>query len=245
MVSLSDYLGLLLSEIAKARVDADIESLRIAEVYSQIDELSNYPVPRVRLQNVEITVPVVIDGVDEDKLKAYKKPVKLADVTKLMVESYRDVLEKNKVTLTDEEDRDLNVKVLGKSKELGRTVRPVAPVEMDEAESVSLLNTRRISGEFSSMIRGHLSELTEKKPELAKVDISRIEKELKKVLDQRITSTRPEAPKINVLVNTHQIKESGPPQALTYLKFQLYEDGMEWSRYETAEGEKKETLVPE
>ena len=77
MVSLGDYIGLLLSELTTARVQADIESVRMAELYSTNKILRNFAVPRVRFQNVEITTPVVIDKTDEAAIAASRKPLNI------------------------------------------------------------------------------------------------------------------------------------------------------------------------
>lgn len=60
--SLSDYLGHLLSSVSKARMQADLETIRLAEIYKKHPLLQHFPVPRVRLPKVELNVPVVMVG---------------------------------------------------------------------------------------------------------------------------------------------------------------------------------------
>ena len=70
MVNLGDYLGHLLSEVTKARVQADMETLRIAELYASDPLLKNFPVPRMRLPNLELNVPVIISETPDDDDKS-------------------------------------------------------------------------------------------------------------------------------------------------------------------------------
>src|SRR3989442_8134315 len=65
MPYLGDYLGHLLSEITTARVQADLESVRIADLYASHPLLRHMAVPRFRLPNVTIDAPVVITRMEE------------------------------------------------------------------------------------------------------------------------------------------------------------------------------------
>ncbi len=60
--SLGDYLGHLLSSVTKARMQADLETIRIAEQYQSHPLLKHFPVPRVRLPQVELNIPVIMVG---------------------------------------------------------------------------------------------------------------------------------------------------------------------------------------
>jgi hypothetical protein len=62
MPPLSDFIGALLADAAQARVRADLETLKIAEVYSAHDLLKHLPVPRFRLPDITIDAPVVVTG---------------------------------------------------------------------------------------------------------------------------------------------------------------------------------------
>ena len=63
MPRLGDFLGQLLAEVTEARLQADAEALRVAELYSSHPLLCRFPVPRFRLPEVEVDVPVVVsDG---------------------------------------------------------------------------------------------------------------------------------------------------------------------------------------
>ena len=67
MSELSETLGHLLCEITRARMAADRESVRIARQYAEDDEglLRHFPVPRMRMPQLELTLPVVVSHIPE------------------------------------------------------------------------------------------------------------------------------------------------------------------------------------
>jgi hypothetical protein len=60
MPSLGEFLGALLVDAARARVRADVETVKIAEVYVQDPLLRNLPVPRFRLPDITVDVPLLV-----------------------------------------------------------------------------------------------------------------------------------------------------------------------------------------
>ena len=65
MPYLGDFLGHLLSEITMARVQADLEAVRVAELYAGHPLLKTLPVPHFRLPTLTLDVPVAVKSIDE------------------------------------------------------------------------------------------------------------------------------------------------------------------------------------
>ena len=67
MPDLGEYLGHLLCEVTRARVMADNEAVRIARQYASEETglLRHFPVPRMRLPELEISAPVVVLAVPD------------------------------------------------------------------------------------------------------------------------------------------------------------------------------------
>lgn len=67
MSELSETLGHLLCEITRARMAADRESVRIARQYAEVEGglLRHFPVPRMRMPQLELTLPVVVSHIPE------------------------------------------------------------------------------------------------------------------------------------------------------------------------------------
>lgn len=59
----SDVVGGLVSGVAQARSIADVEALRMAHRYRQIELLKGLPVPRLRLRRVSISIPMLVSEV--------------------------------------------------------------------------------------------------------------------------------------------------------------------------------------
>src|SRR2546425_1389071 len=64
MPKLGDFIGALLSDAAQARVRADLEAVRIAEAYSGHELLKHLPVPRFRMPDITVDVPVLVSSVE-------------------------------------------------------------------------------------------------------------------------------------------------------------------------------------
>lgn len=67
MADLGEYLGHLLCEVTRARMRADMEAVRVAREYVSDESqlLRHFPVPRMRLPTLEITVPVQIESIPD------------------------------------------------------------------------------------------------------------------------------------------------------------------------------------
>ncbi len=61
-ITLSDYTGFIFGEIVKARMIADEQSKRIALLYSQDVIMKHFTVPRFKIPEMELTIPVLISG---------------------------------------------------------------------------------------------------------------------------------------------------------------------------------------
>jgi len=64
MPFLGDYLGHLLGEVTIARMQADLETMRVAELYASHPLLKHMPVPHFRAPQIDMDIPVVIHGVE-------------------------------------------------------------------------------------------------------------------------------------------------------------------------------------
>lgn len=62
---LGDVVGAMLADVARARVRADVEAMRIAETYSRDPLLRHLSVPRFKLPELVVDLPVLVTGVDK------------------------------------------------------------------------------------------------------------------------------------------------------------------------------------
>jgi len=71
-VLLSDYLAYLFSQISKARDMADRYSKEIALVYAKDDVLRHFSVPRFKLSKMDLTMPMMVSGVEVSSLMQFQ-----------------------------------------------------------------------------------------------------------------------------------------------------------------------------
>ena len=65
MISLEDYLNGLVSSIAEGRASADALSARIAETYKNNEILRHYSIPRMKIGDINMSIPVAFAGENE------------------------------------------------------------------------------------------------------------------------------------------------------------------------------------
>lgn len=250
MVKLGDYVGMILSEMTRARAQADIETLKLAELYATNKTLRNFAVPRVRLQNVEITTPLVIDKQDEAALEAYGRPVKISEVRTAVDDAISVNLEKHSIKLSAadttavKKSLDERSGVVARRFTAARTQPAAGRAAQPAEETISLTDTKNIADEYAAQVDSTLRRLKEQ-PAYKNIDADRISAEVKADLRVRIANLRPLPPRLEVMVNTAQIKETAAKELVTYVKFTVTEDSMEWAEYQSSTGEVKEQLVPE
>ena len=65
MATLNEYLGGLFGSISEARVMADVQSAQVAEQYAKHDLLKHFSIPRLRISDIELNIPIAIQGLSE------------------------------------------------------------------------------------------------------------------------------------------------------------------------------------
>ncbi len=231
MANLGDYIGKLLSEITIARANADIESVRVAEMYNSHPLLRNFPVPRVRLPKIELTVPVMISDVEEDEQDVSSRD-KVDDKT-LVLTAEKSILEEVKkygVKLNSRELASLRVALKKKSKE----IKPLR----EKAISMGAIS-RTMSAEAVKSIVGFGSA----KNKISGENIKKLSGGIDARIKDDLLGTRKPAPRIKVSALTSQLKEVAP-ERLVYFKLSLEEDALEWTSIEE-DGEQRDILTSE
>ncbi|MEJ2127120.1 MAG: hypothetical protein P8X84_06440 [Candidatus Bathyarchaeota archaeon] len=183
MPNLGDYLGNLISEVTLARMQADIEAVRIAELYSSHPLLKNMPIPHFRL------------------------PAKKVRLSATQSKSLKKALDRKVVSLTQPKEVSVDV--------------------------------NRVAKEFSNAIVESLAD--------SKLDAKSKEGLENKIYDLarvEFLNLRKEPSRLQVLVNTSQIREAGPTETITKLHLRITEEAFEWTSIDL-DGKKEDRLVIE
>jgi hypothetical protein len=228
MPHLGDYIGQLLSEVTIARMHADIEAVRVAELYASHSLLRNMPVPHFRLPNVEVDVPVVIKQLEEERTGELRG----APVLSVMRRAFDKVLIKRlseeQIRLKPEQKRKLKSMLDRKVVSLKRPTELAVDVN-DVADELTNTVSRML-------IKSGLL-----------VDPARrlkLEKRLKATARIEFLKLRKPPPRLVVLVTTGEIREAGPSEVITRLHLKITEEAFEWTTIES-DGREYDRLVIE
>lgn len=226
MPKLGDYIGHLLSEITIARMHADIEAVRVAELYADHPLLRNMPVPRFRMPDVEMDVPVVVKELEEPPTGESPHGIPpITEMREVFDKVITSVLAKERITLTAANQKKLKTALDQ------RVVALTRPSEI-------AIDINRVSQDFSSNAVKTLGEMI--KPEKR----AEFEERLKDALRIEFIKIRKPPTRLNVLVTTAEIREAGPNEVITRLHLKISEEAFEWTTIESDEG-KDDRLVIE
>lgn len=234
MIKLNDYLGSIVASFTNAKIMSDLQTVKLAEEYAKHDYLKHFSIPRMRIDDVEMTIPIALDEIENIS----KPPVIGFDSIKINTLVYSFLLEKFGVLkITKEPTKLLQTE----------TARQVSILE----KQIKITNSHDSISGFSKEIGVYYLKIIEKyalvnKDLLAKMNIDLIIKDLITVLTREITiSKEVEAlTNLNIVVEANKLREL-KSENLIFIKLKISENGMEWSRSENAKGEIESKLLPE
>lgn len=227
MVNLGDYLGQLLAEISMARVQADLEAVRIAEMYASHELLKHFPIPRIRLDETELELPIVIVEVKEiDPHGTGRGGLSAAALAKL----YQPILSRELagvgIPLTDDETKKITQVV-------------------DEAASAQ---ARPGAVEVDSMpVIGAMSKAAQAFLVAAGKDADAVRKAIPLVNRLALTQSiedRTGLPRVAVGVTSSEIREAAP-ESVIRIGLKISEEGLAWTQIRRDDGGDESRLTLE
>jgi hypothetical protein len=233
MPYLGDYLGHLLSEIATARVQADLETVRMAELYASHPLLRHLPVPRFRLPTLTLDVPVVIEDVEAAKpdislLGAQSAPTAREGFNKLLNLHLR----RAKIKLSEKERKGLH--------------EALDQAEAGQAAGRSFTTASvRVTGD--DLVSAAVKFIGSSESQTLASDPARLqgfETELRAAVLETFPDKTTEPPRLLVQVTNTALRDAGPAELMTRLHLSISEDAVEWTTIES-QGQTVERLLPE
>ncbi|MGB0981330.1 MAG: hypothetical protein ACPGUH_04440 [Winogradskyella sp.] len=242
MITLKDYIGTIVSSVNNARGMADVESAKLAKQYAEDEVLQFYTVPRMRMQDVELEIPVGIDSFNT-KTDADYQPIDNNDFYSKTYTAIKDAFEidrfnrksstKLSTFIKDEiqqleyqlkKDGTAEEHVLKFSNKVAEQSIDIAKKEIETQRTKSIKNVERVKmpdfNEVSNLLSNRLAG--EIKPRI----------QSKKIEDA------------NVIVESDKLSTIAPDK-LIKIKMKIIETGMEWHQMEDANGDVKSKLVSE
>lgn len=210
MVYLGDYLGQLLAELTTARLHSDAEAVRVGELYASHPLLKHFPVPRMRVGQIEMEIPVSVVRVDESGGSNEAKQVTALELLERFRPLLKAKLEQQAVSLSSGELDSLFV-------QLQRTAQNLVRPKLVSVDS------NQIADHFCSVVQNAIGGLKmhESKAQL-------ISDQLRLAARVDFLNARPTGPRLVVGVTTAELKES-PPESLVRISIRVSEDGVAWT----------------
>jgi hypothetical protein len=232
MPYLGDYIGHLLSEMTIARMHADLEAVRVAELYASHPLLRFMPVPHFRLPEMDLDVPVVIKEVEEPRAdESPRGGVPITELRKTFDQVLTRQFTKHGLDVSPENKKTLKSAL---DEKIGRLSQP----------KETAVDVHRIADELTNAAVSTLTEVQDFRGPIEKKRIETLEAELKDAIKLEFLKLRRPPPRLNVLATTQEIREAGPSEIVTRIKLKLTEQAVEWTSVES-EGQKLDRLVPE
>ena len=241
MPKLGDFLGDLLTEVTMARVQADLESVRIAEMYANHPLLKHMAVPRFRLPMVKLDVPVIIRGEDPGNGEQDKPKISPEEAAEKFVAILGTVLDDHDTQIL-EEDRE--------------KVRRAAALKVAEHQKLPPDVAGSITGTVTDLIklavrtiRKHLETLREADETRSAAEdeqlLMAIRENLRRAAMTVFIAYVASPRRLEAEMTTSHIKEAGSDSVIARVVMEVNEDGMEWATVVDADGELTERLVNE
>lgn len=228
MPYLGDYLGQLMSEVALARMQADLETVRLAELYASHPLLRHMPIPHLRLPNVDLEIPVLIQASEAPREgESSRGGVPIRELRR----RFDELLDRQLTTAGIE----LNTTSLRKVRSAlaGRMAALDAPTE-------TAVDVRLVADDFTDTAVRIIAEL----PRTEAAAVEPLATELREVARREFLKVRQPPPRLVALVTSAEIREGGTSENITRLNVKLSEQGVEWTTIET-DGVSRDRLVPE
>src|SRR5574341_890700 len=229
MPNLGEVLGAIMAGLTEARRVADEEALRVAERYQQEPLLRGLAVPRIRLPEVLIDLPVIIESQEEGE---DEEPASPEDVASKSSQFLKDFAEKEKISLPKNLIDNFTGMLTASLKKI--IAKPVPGPR---------LGTRQAFASAGEAILVQLSRQADFP--ISKLVLARLRSQLREFIASIAVVKEGKPPGINIIILTDQVKNKTDPQTVTRLHISLREEGLEWSEYSSDSGETVTKLTPE
>lgn len=229
MPDLGDLLGLLVSGVTRARRMADEESALIAEQYRRNPLLEGLSVPRVRIPEMTVELPLLLQSYEAGRAAVPNDAKKIVTV---LLEQAGESLKRLKLDLSKEDQARLrgNLDRLVRAAVSSTSAATGYREAVSRAAQQALLDVLDAGGlrvKFSpAAVRDLLADL-----QLRALDVAE--------------KTPAEPPRLQASILTAEVKDKADLGNAARIRMTLKEEGLEWTVHEAADGSHVRRLSPE
>lgn len=234
MPNLNDYIGSIVSSITNARVSSDIQTVIVAEKYAKHNLLKHFSVPRMRIDDIEMTIPIALDELIE-KTEIVYEPINRKRFNSLVYDELVNNFGLEKLPIAISKKLKERIQEQTEKLESNLKISNDLSILSDYTKDITL---------FSLQFENEIPNKQEKIKRVKKID--EMPKHLEKILSNefKMISERKKIENLNVIVEASKLREQ-KPENIIYIKLKVKEDGMEWNRSENVDGEIESKLLPE
>jgi hypothetical protein len=230
MADLGEVIGSFLVSLVHARRKADEETAAVAEYYRQHPLLEGMSLPRIRIPEISIDMPLTIDSLDHGEEGEVNNPNMIS--RSLMQELQKLKQDEKSLAMSPGFDRTFNRSLLQQLSKLQQAQKTKSQAVSREAVA------RAVDNAITEAIKKDDTRLTteHKKALQSRLRMRATEISLKKI---------PKPSSIAATFTSSDVKEKSSPMSSIRLKITLREEGLEWSKTENDDGSIQHTLQPE
>lgn len=227
---LGEILGGVLAALAHARRVADEETVAIAEYYRNEPLLAGMSVPRVRVPQLEVEIPVVIERFTESSAG---KAASGVTITAAAVKTLKEAAARERLQVPQTVTKSYEKALQSRLQALLSDEQPGRRRNLSEAVA------RETQAAFLEVLkqegRGRF-EPAQVQPMLAALrDVA-----------TRVAMAEPAAPpEFRVSVLTSDVKDRADPKSVARIHLTIREDGVEWATIDSPDGTTRGQLIPE
>lgn len=225
MADLGNLLGSLMSSLIRARQVSDQQTAALAELYKNNPLLQGLSVPRIRIPELTIDMPVLIENITDGE------PGKLENTSKIIAEleeQLKSTLDKKNIKVKTSLYKAFAGEVGEQLELLKNTDLPV----MREAVA------RSVQDAFADALAKTKNNLTPSEKEA-------IARDLRFRVSKVCIAKEPVGSNIDANIRTADVKEKASNSNVMRLKITLKEEGLEWATQASESGGVVNTLQPE
>ncbi len=226
-ISLHTYIASIVSQITQSRADADHTAAQIAKIYAQDELLKTFSTPRFRTPEIELTIPIAIDGLVPKPAQSYE-PV---NKQKFNQKTYQLLKES---AANQPFNRGVSIKLQS----------------MIAAESSALVTNLQAGMSKNQALNRYGESAAKNLAAVAKDNGIKTRPLVVEQLVAKLGKHVQEPVKPINLVDTSVVVEAAKlreinPQNMIQIKIKLNEEGMEWHSNVDANGDERARLLPE
>ncbi len=235
MSTLKDYLGSLVRDLNHARVIADMETANIAKMYAEHDLLKHFSIPRMKIQDTELTIPVAIDELDNSVEKDYQ-PI---DNKAFYARTYAEIKNVFKVSSFSRDiSTSLKKAIYSHVDTLEKSIKSGAAIKISldgfsETVSDVALETIVSDKKGRDVFKEVLKSRAVNDDQVKEMLVANLTKYLQAEIKPREVTGKIE--NAQVTVESDKLKDK-KPESLLYIKMKITEESMEWQTMEDADG---------